>query len=133
MANGRSVFSGLWLSDRSGVGIPMGSIRPLLSVRRIAMTVPSSALTVIATSLSGSCALLAKAWTWIYPVALRAIPPFCVQIMICAAKRKSARSTCLRAVKERFPFAECFDFRKPEVFWIMLRFWDRVAHNDARF
>ena len=42
----------------SGTVMGMGSILPLLSVVRMAMASPSGVVTMIATSLSGICALL---------------------------------------------------------------------------
>lgn len=69
----------------------MGVIFPLRSVRRVAMTVPSAAVTVMATSFSGILASLVYALTCMYPVADRNDPSFQgFPIILCGEDEKGA-------------------------------------------
>ena len=71
----------------------MGVICPFLSVKRSASAVPSSAVTAMATFSSGIRAEPVKAFTVMYPVSGRLIPPFLVVpyilcvYMLCSAPK----------------------------------------------
>jgi hypothetical protein len=55
--NGTIPLSGAWLDTLSGTDMGIGLILPLLSVKRIAMALPSGCVTITVTFSSGMRAL----------------------------------------------------------------------------